>query len=410
MGELIKGYKKRILQSITVILLCCVIISVFGCYAADSDVTEEEISSKQELLIWSYYETDAQTKGLDELTRSFNEAQDQYEITWEHVPMTEFDRRISRAYTEQELPDIVIIDNPDMQRFIQLGMFEDITEYAKKLKLDEDYFMASVGTTKYEDSYYGVPFNSNNVCLIYRPDMLKAAGVDVPENWDDFSDAVHKLSGSGTYGFLMSSIDAEQGAFQICSWVIEATEEGKDINGEAVKEALSLLTGLVEDGCMPADCINYSQTDVARRFIDGDIAIMENGPWVFSMLDEAGIDYELAPMPSYKRSAVVLGGENLGIIKGKNVEGAVEFIKYCAEKGGTERFCDSTDLLPSKVSYAEELVKKKPELKIIMDQMEYAISRTDIKEWKTLSNTLTEGFSKVITGEMSLDEVSLKIK
>ncbi len=366
----------------------------------------EEITQKEELLLWSYYETDAQKEGLDKVTKSFNENQDRYEIKWEHVPTTEFVRMISRAYTEQELPDLVIIDNPDMQRFIQLGMFEDITEYADKLDLEKNYFPTAVGTIKYEDKYYGVPFNSNNVCLIYRPDLLKKAKIMPPSTWEEFDRAAHVLSKDGNYGFLMSAIDAEQGAFQLGNWILSATDKKGIITEEAVERTYELLSGLVFDGCMPADCINYSQTDVARRFIDGDIAMMENGPWIYSMLDAAGVEYEMVPMPANKRNSVVLGGENLGIIKGKNTEGAIEFIKYCAEKGGIEDFCEIADLLPSRIESAKNLISKKPELEIVMAQMDSAVARTDIDGWSNISNSLTEGFLKVITGEMTCEEAA----
>ena len=118
-----------------------------ACGRSTSDV-ENTPDEKEQLLIWSYYETEAQANGLDKLTASFNESQDKYQVSWEYVPMTEFDKKISRAYTEQELPDVVIIDNPDMKKFIQLDMFEDISKYTSTLNLDTDYYETSVDTIK----------------------------------------------------------------------------------------------------------------------------------------------------------------------------------------------------------------------------------------------------------------------
>ena len=385
----------------------CMAITNTACGRSTSDV-ENTPDEKEQLLIWSYYETEAQANGLDKLTASFNKSQDKYQVSWEYVPMTEFDKKISRAYTEQELPDVVIIDNPDMKKFIQLDMFEDISEYASTLNLDTDYYEASVDTIKYNDKYYGVPFNSNNVCLIYRSDLLKEAGVTPPKTWDELSKTAKLLSKDGTYGFLMSAMDSEQGSFQLLSWVMAASDSDTQLTREAISESYDYLAGLIKDGCMPADCLNYSQTDIARRFIEGDIAMMENGPWVFPMLDEAGISYGLSPMPMDKRNAVILGGENLGIIKGKNVEGSIEFIKYCMEQGGTERFCSDANLLPSRIKSANKIIVDNPKLEIISQQMTYAIPRTGIDGYSRISKQLPKNFADVVTGELTPDEAAGK--
>lgn len=396
---------KKGLKLIT--LAMCMAITNTACGRSTSDV-ENTPDEKEQLLIWSYYETEAQANGLDKLTANFNKSQDKYQVSWEYVPMTEFDKKISRAYTEQELPDVVIIDNPDMKKFIQLDMFEDISEYASTLNLDTDYYEASVDTIKYNDKYYGVPFNSNNVCLIYRSDLLKAAGVTSPKTWDELSETAKLLSKDGSYGFLMSAMDSEQGSFQLLSWVMAASDSDTQLTREAISESYDYLAGLIKDGCMPADCLNYSQTDIARRFIEGDIAMMENGPWVFPMLDEAGISYGLSPMPMNKRNAVILGGENLGIIKGKNVEGSIEFIKYCMEKGGTERFCSDANLLPSRIKSANEIIVDNPKLEIISQQMNYAIPRTGIEGYSRISKQLPKSFADVVTGELTPEEAARK--
>lgn len=49
-----------------------------------------EAEQKEKLVIWSYYETQAQRSGLDELVKNFNQSQNQYEAEWEYVPMTGF--------------------------------------------------------------------------------------------------------------------------------------------------------------------------------------------------------------------------------------------------------------------------------------------------------------------------------
>jgi len=293
-----KQWKKRRASAAFIILILVTVTIMTGCGTQPGTAGKsEEVPEKEQLVLWSYYETDAQIQGLNDLVADFNDAQDRYEIEWEYVTMSDFDRRISRAYTEKALPDIVLIDNPDMLRFIQLGIFEDITDYAGDLGLEEDYYPASVSTVRKNGHYYGVPFNSNNVCLIYNKEISENAGLTVPETWDKFTDAAKLAARNGYEGFLMSCINSEQGAFQLLSWILSASER---MDRKGITEAFSFLLDLVNAGALSAECLNYSQTDIARKFSQGKTAMMENGPWVYSMLDESGVPYGLAPLPARK--------------------------------------------------------------------------------------------------------------
>lgn len=92
-------------------VIACLLLA--GCGREASEEKPEE-SEREKIVLWSYYETEAQHDALDELIRGFNLDQEQYEASWEYVPMTEFSKKLTMAYTEQALPDLVLIDNPDM--------------------------------------------------------------------------------------------------------------------------------------------------------------------------------------------------------------------------------------------------------------------------------------------------------
>ena len=157
--------------------------------------------------------------GLDELVKNFNQSQNQYEAEWEYVPMTGFVKGLSSAYTENKLPDMAILDNPDTPSLIQLGMFEDITEQVKNWNLEEEYYSSILDTVKYEDRYYGLPLNCNSTALFYNKQMLKEAGVTPPPDWQELKEAAEKLTTKDRSGFLMCGIEGEQGAFQILPWI-----------------------------------------------------------------------------------------------------------------------------------------------------------------------------------------------
>ncbi len=368
------------------IFLCAAVCLLTACKKGSQKEADEE--KKEQLVIWCYYETDAQRQAMDELTGGFNESSEDYRITWEYVPMTEFSKRLSIGYTENALPDLAMMDNPDMPYYMTIGLLEDISDMEEELGLKELYYPVLLDTVYDKGRLYGLPMNCNNTALIYRRDLLEEAGVEPPDDWETFAEAVKRLSTDGRYGFLMSAIAGEQGAFQILPWILSAGEDIQKIGGTETERAYDYLYGLIASGGMDADCINYSQVDVARKFVAGETAMMENGPWVLPVLDEAGIDYGIVPLPADKRRQAVVGGENIGILRGKNIEGAREFLRYCAEDEVMEAFCQKTGVLPTKrrLANCEDTQKA-----VFYRQMETAVIRTENAHWNTLRDKLPLG-------------------
>ena len=138
---------KDIWKKVSIFFLAMLIVSFSGCYNASKEKKEKIVAEQKEnLVIWAYYETQAQRNGLNELVKNFNQSQNEYEVEWEYVPMTGFVKGLSSAYTENKLPDMAILDNPDTPSLIRLGMFEDITEQVKNWNLEEEYYQSILNT------------------------------------------------------------------------------------------------------------------------------------------------------------------------------------------------------------------------------------------------------------------------
>ena len=381
----------RIWKKICIFLLITLIVSVGGCGSISKEEQEKtEAEQKEKLVIWAYYETQAQRSGLDELVKNFNQSQNQYEAEWEYIPMTGFVKGLSSAYTENKLPDMAILDNPDTPSLIQIGMFEDITEQVKNWNLEEEYYPSILDTVKYEDRYYGLPLNCNSTALFYNKQMLEEAGVTPPSDWQELKEAAEKLTTKDRSGFLMCSMEGEQGAFQILPWILSAGGTTEEIDGLPWTEAFTFFSELLKDGSMSANCINLTQTDVAREFNEGKTAMMQNGPWVLPMLEDAGVDYGIVPLPENDSPAAVLGGENITIIKGKNTEGSLTFLDYCMENEELLKFCKSASILPAKISAAKKMAAEDENMKVFEEQMNYAVSRTSFPQWETIAQKLTD--------------------
>ena len=396
-----KRWSGRVVQAI---LLLCGIGILAGHVRKSGENTQEK--TRQQLVLWSYYETEAQQKALDELTEGFYVYSEEYEIRWEYVPMTEFSKRLSIGYTENALPDLVIMDNPDMPYYINTGLLADISILEEELEIKQMCYPVLLDTVYDRGRLYGLPWNCNNTALIYHTDMRREAGVEPPSDWEEFAAAVDALKGDGRYGFLMSAVAGEQGAFQILPWILSTGEEVGQIGAGGTVRAYDFLYGLIESGGMDANCINYSQIDVARKFISGEAAMMENGPWVLPMLEKAGLDYGIVSLPMDVRRCSVVGGENIGILRGKNTEGATEFLRYCARDEVMKAFCDATGVLPAKKALGDGRDER---MDVFAGQMESAVLRTENEHWNTLRDQLPQGLYEMMAEGMTAQEAAARL-
>lgn len=365
----------------------------------------EHDKEREELTLWSYYETTAQKNGLDKLVREYNASQDKYEVSWEYVPMADFIRNLTFSQSGNNLPDLVLVDNPDIGSLIKIGLLADITDGLKGNVTVVDYYPEVWKFADENGRYYGVPFCCNNTAIIYNRKMFEEKNLQIPETWEEFQQAAATLTNEDCYGFAMCAVGGEQGAFQFMPWMLAAGANTKDMTNEKGKEAFLLMDYLLQMKCMPNDCMNWSQNDLARSFIAGEVAMMENGPWALAALEESGMDYGIFRFPAHSDAGVVLGGEVLAAIEGKHVDGAVSFISYYNRDEVMEDICQITGNIPPRKKLAGQFGDRNDNYRVFVEQMPDGISRKSVKDWKKICSALSDSLNKMFGSEEGVEQI-----
>lgn len=401
MGK-IKSYK------LFIALVMVVLLAFVGCRGEENiDDVNQSIGddAKQNILVWSYYETGAQREALEALLNGFNDAQNTYTASWQYVPMADFAKKISIGYTQESLPDIVIIDHPNMKPFVDLGIFEDITNEVYSWENRDDYYTNALNTNEFYDRYFGIPFCSNNLALFCNTSVLSEKNIAVPTDWESFIEACEQLEDGGQLAFGMSGTSGEQSAYQFLPWILGITSWEEQFEGDKSKVAFERIHQLIEAGYMSRNIINWSQVDVARKFNSQDIVMMENGPWVLPQLIEEGVTFSVEPLPLGQDRTTILGGENIAIIRGKNVKGAIELFRYYNRDDVMELVNTLSFSVPPRRSIAKKMKKDNPYMGIFIDQMEEAYVRNSIGYWPQASTQLSESVYQIVREEVTLEDV-----
>lgn len=394
-------------------MLAALMTILTGCSGAFSQKPGEgeEGAGKNRLVIWCYYETQEQQESLDRLVEMFNESQGRYEASWEyHGPAIEFNKQLALAMTEKEMPDLVIVDQSDMQDYIHKDLLEDITSYVEGTREEEEYYEAAMQSVKYNGKYYGLPFCANTVALIYNKEMLAEAGLEAPETISEFLTTAKALADGETYGFAMSAVTGAQSSFQILPWILSEGDELNQLGGEGTEAAFEVIRKLIESEAMPKECINWSPNDVARGFLSGQYAMMENTMDVVPLLEEAGMQAGIVKLPRAVSSKSVAGGESIGIIQGKDKDGALAFLDFFRQEDVMEEILGPQFGLPAKKELAQKRASQYPQYKVFEEVLEDSVSRSSYSKWPGVSETLSESLTQVILEQMTPRQAAERLK
>jgi multiple sugar transport system substrate-binding protein len=419
---------KRLLSIIMVLALTLALFSGCGSKKEASNNTTDATSTpaaateaakpseKVKLVMWHYFQGN-EGQAIADLVTKFNSSQDKIEVVQEFLPREELIKQYTMGLVAEKLPDIGMVDNPEHASFAAMGLFEDISDLMSAYPDTDKFFKGPLKSTIYEGKNYGIPLSSNCLALYYNEDMLKEAGVEVPETWDELKEAAKKLTKNGVYGLAICAVKNEEGTFQYLPWLLSAGANIEKLDSPEAVKSMQFLSDLVKDGSMSKEVINWTQADAEKQFATGKAAMMINGPWNIAAVkaDGPNIKWNVAKVPKDKEFASVLGGENVGIIKGKNKEAGWEFLKFISDPKNMDEWISKTGYFPPRQDVAEnsERLKNDPILKVFIDQMQFAMPRGPHPKWPQISDAMStamqESFTNAKTPEQAAKDAQVKI-
>lgn len=354
---------------------------------------------KTPVIIWYYWETVKHQQTLDKVIKAYNSSQEQIEISAKYVPFADFKKQLSIGATASKLPDIVIMDSPDMASYASMGIFADLTDKLKDWDGLSQYYEGPLNSCKLDGKLYGIPFGSNCLALFYNEDMLKAADCKVPTTWDELKDVAKKTTKGKVKGMGMCCVQNEEGTFTFMPWLWSTGTTSYKINNDKGIKALTLVSDLVRSGSMSKDVINWTQGDVMNQFISGNLAMMVNGPWQISTMREQAknLKWNVALLPKDAQNASVLGGENFGVINGEHIDQSLEFLKYAASPDVLKGYINDFGYIASRKDVATTQFASDAVMKLFSDEMQYAQPRGPHAQWPEVSDAISLAVNESIT-------------
>lgn len=368
-------------------------------------------ADKQEVVIWDYFETDAQKEMMQSLIDGFNASQDEYEASHVYVPFADYEKQLTLGIASGELPDLVILDGCSMASFIQLGLFGDISD--ADINWDE-YMEGPMESTMLDGKHYGIPFATNCTALFYNKDLFDAAGIDYPDEnttWDEFHEMAKALTKDGVSGFGNAATNTDEGTFQCLQWLYTAGGSYTDI--EDGVDAYTLMQEMIEDGSWTKECVNWTQSDVNNNFMAGNLAMQQNGPWQIPGIEANAPDlnYGVTVLPKKdadsEQATSILGGENMGVVNKDDTSGAEAFLKYYDQTDVMVDAMKQYGSYPPKTEAANDTYwTDDPIQKAFLTQIDTSIPRGPSAAWPSYSSAIQTGFQEVMTSAKTPEQAA----
>lgn len=260
--------------------------------AADNGQSASGTTGKgvKQIVLWGPSAAPAVEEWWTETINAFNaEYAGQYELSRESIVRSNsyaYEDKINSAITSNDLPDILLIDGPNVASYAANGIIIPLDDYIAQEDQD-DLVASSLAQNTYNNTLYAMGNTESSVALFYNKDMIDAAGIKVPESledawtWSEFYDIAKQLTTDEVAGTNII-MDKGEGIPYVMEqfWISNGTDftnpEGSKadgyLNSEKGVEAAAFLNSFIQDGLANIE-------PIPKEFHNGKAATALAGCW-----------------------------------------------------------------------------------------------------------------------------------
>ncbi len=403
--------RRRFLTGTGSLAAAAVLSGCAGFTKSDDSGSEGGGGSKAGTLKFTTWGSDAEAAAFKQLARSFESANKGTKIDLKIVPYEDMFTGIDAQLQSGTAPDVFRVDYTTLGVYSSKDVLLDLTPSLDS-SLTSDLIPALLQAVTYEDKVYGVPQETDTTAILYRPDLLAAAGVtSVPATlddawtWKEFAQVADKLKGSLDPKIKPFCYDWQQlGAFRWLTWLFEAGGRllDEDLKTPAIesaegRRAMDFTTSFFTRGWVPENTSVKGATYPDAAFISGEVAMAFAGNFLLPGIEEGikkKFDYKVTYQPRDKRASSDLGGNALVATKDSaNKDLAAEFLAFMVEPKNMRLFCEKSLELPTRQS----LVSEKLDFAVRPDLMPVYIDQTTTLTADDVAQVTVPWFGQVNT-------------
>ncbi|MYL49206.1 extracellular solute-binding protein [Halobacillus litoralis] len=368
-----------------------------------SESSEDGMPEKPEkLVVWEDKEKGV---GLEPAIASFEEEHG-IEVEFKELDMaTKMGEQLRLDGPAGTGPDVLTLPHDQIGQFAIEGLLSPIEVDSSVTDL---YTEASIQAQTYDGNLYGLPKSTETPVFIYNKEHM----TEVPENFDELFEFSKEFNSGDQYGFLAlwdnfyfgNSIMAGYGGYVFGEEGGALNPQDLGLSNEGAVEGAQYIQKWYEE-VFPSGIVGESGGSAKDGlFQEGNVAAMMDGPWAYQALNEAGIDYGVAPLPKlpngeYPQTFVGVKGWHLSAAS-ENKEWATELIKWITnEENAKIRYEETNEIPPVKSLIEDPIIADNEKARAVAVQSERAVPMPNIPEMGEVWEPMAQALQVVATGK-----------
>jgi multiple sugar transport system substrate-binding protein len=351
------------------------------------------------------------------LIEEYNAAHPDVEVRFQAMPANtdqQHDSYVTYLSAGETGIDLYSLDVIWTSEFARAGWIKPLPEGF----VDPTEFLGGpLGSATYEGRLYAVPWFTDAGVLYYRMDLLDAAGVAVPQTWDEFRAACRAAAPGKTDGFVWQGARYEG---LVCNFLEFLWGAGGSIEPDRlaadpaavrreVETAIRLMKGFIDEGASPASVLTYKEEDSRRVFTEGQSVFLRNWPYAWSMAEGAESKVKgkvgIAPLPHAPGcvSYSTIGGWNVALSShSRNPEKALDFLRFITSEHALALRAIKGAYLPTRTAtYRDpEVLAANPHFASFFEVFTNTRNRPQSPEYPRASDAIQENVHKALSGEV----------
>lgn len=396
-------------QLLGALALGCIIVVGLGPLAACGGSSSQGSSGGQTVITeMDYWPQPPTNDVVNQLFKAYQQSHPGVVIQRSAVPFGSLLSKADQEAASHSLPDMLMLDNPDVANFASTGALAPLDPFMQGKFSSSDFYAGPLSTMTYNGKTYAFSVGNNDLALFYNKKMFADAHLSPPTTWSELADDAQKLTHGNTYGFAFSATATEEATWQFEPFLWSNGGDLTNVNSPQGVAALQLLVNLVHQGYASRAALNWGQGDVTTQFEEGHAAMMENGPWNLTILNQAHIDYGVVPFPVPQKGAQPvspLGGEvwTIPVTNTSSEQAVWNLIDWLEQPQQLLQFDKATGYIPAIKSTAATLVQSQPSLTVFANELNTARARTATvgAKYPSISQAIMSAEQAALTGSLS---------
>lgn len=289
--------------------------------SATESTTDGELSG--EVVFWHSFTQGPRAEYMERMADEFEDAHPDVDVKIETFAWGEFQTKWTTGLAAGQVPDLSTALPNQVIEMLNVGALEPLDDVVDAIGRDR-FAETALQEGAVDGVSYSVPIYSHAQVMWYRKDLLDAAGLEVPETWDELKEAAVALTtGADQYGLSVPMGTNDLMATRFLNFYLKSAGETiLDDEGRANLTSPTALDGInywvdMYQKTSPEGSVNYNVLDQATLFYQGKTAFDFNSGFQISGVVATSPQLEdsiaAAPLPRLNDGDDVYGGETSNI-------------------------------------------------------------------------------------------------